>query len=206
MGCRRDGEYVQGGTPTASTTMTYLTSLGIDNVQARLLKHHGVSIEPMPTIDQMVVEFLRQHDVRVLPPVGNKTGDALAGAFFGAAGPAAAFGGAHLRNQEKIAALQEWTSWKQWALSHADWPDFKNQITIRYEDNRAKMEDMLADPEFVEEYTQAKTRRDKAAKDFDRRAIPIIAIVIAGVFGLAVLDNYISRTTQPDTPSMQREY
>ncbi|MFQ6539752.1 MULTISPECIES: hypothetical protein [Aphanothece] len=186
--------------------MTYLTSRGIDHVQARLLKQHGVLIEPIPTIDQMVAEFLRQHDVHVLPPACNRTGDALAGAFFGAAGPAAAFGGAHLRNQEKIAALQEWTSWKQWALSHAEWPDFKHEITRRYEDNKAKMEDLLANPRFIQEYKEAKACSDKSNKETNQKLVLILAIVIPSLLGLAVLPDFLSRFTQSETPAIQREY
>jgi hypothetical protein len=41
-----------------------------------------------------------------------------------------AFSCLHAKHAEP--ALQEWTSWKQWALSHDDWPTFRDEWIAEY--------------------------------------------------------------------------
>jgi hypothetical protein len=74
--------------------------------------------------DDLIVEFLAQHGVEAKPPASNS---AAKNAFMGAAVGANPLVGGMLHianNQLKGGAQSEWILWKQWALSHADWPAF----------------------------------------------------------------------------------
>ena len=102
-------------------------------------------LPPLPSLDEIVVEFLRRHDVDV-SPVSSKTGPSpLANAAMGAMGPTYVAVNTHLTQQQKSAALQEWTSWKQWALSHREFPEFKADVSRRYHDKKQKIDCFLAD-------------------------------------------------------------
>ncbi|MCT0249617.1 hypothetical protein [Synechococcus sp. CS-205] len=153
-----------------------------DPAVQRLCKKRGISLDPMPTIDSMVVMFLRKHGVDVTPPRGTTAGDALSGAFFGAMGPAASLGGAHLKNQETIAAMQVWTSWKQWALGHADWKEYRNDVERRYEENQALVEELLEDPGF-----RSACMKEQASQKLNQITgyKTLVAALIAGFLALA---------------------
>ena len=72
--------------------------------------------------DAAVVAFLESKGVASSPPSGRSALSSVAeGAITGAAGPLVG-GINHIANSQALAAANaEWTSWKQWALSHADW-------------------------------------------------------------------------------------
>ena len=98
----------------------------------------GLTIKKLPSIDDLVILFLAEHDVYVTPPSGrNVAGDAFRGAMTGAMG--AEVGGLmHIeKNQRATANQQEWTSWKQWSLGHADWKSFKQTKTQDIEQHNA---------------------------------------------------------------------
>ena len=61
-----------------------------------------------------------------MPPKNSRAGGAIAGAITGALGPDVGGDAFLIQGQNKQTNLQEWTSWKQWALSHKDFPEFKN--------------------------------------------------------------------------------
>jgi hypothetical protein len=64
----------------------------------------------------------------ILPPpeATSRLANALAGALTGGAGILAGGVFEITRNQTKHQAMQEWTTWKQWALSHAEWTPYLN--------------------------------------------------------------------------------
>ncbi|WP_233130318.1 hypothetical protein [Synechococcus sp. 1G10] len=174
-----------------------MNALSINDPCVRsLLKGKGFSTDPMPSTDQMVVLFLREHDVQALPPRGTTAGDALSGAFFGAVGPAAAFGGAHLRNQEKIAAAQEWTTWKQWALSHKDWMGFKGELQKRYDENLDKCKVLLEENDFQGQCEAYKNVQRETMEKSRKRNRVIGISVVAALSVLYALDYCIDQNPQ----------
>jgi hypothetical protein len=83
-------------------------------------------------IDEVVSLFLYEHDVIIQRPnkrPGVETSDGL---LYAVVGPLA-FANAAIKNQSKAAALAEWTTWKQWALSHADFNQFKQNTQAKIE-------------------------------------------------------------------------
>lgn len=120
---------------------------------------------PMPAIDAMVVEFLRQHDVFVKPVGSNVNASPGMNAMMGAVGGPMAVGAAQaLTAQSKGIALQEWTSWKQWTLSHPEWPEFKSEIETRHQLEIDRVSERISDPgiqEFIAEHQLKALRNAK---------------------------------------------
>lgn len=83
---------------------------------------------------------------------GQRASDALVG---GLAGPFAIGMQQGLRAQEKAAAAQEWTSWKQWTLSHVDFPVFKEMHIGPSRNHNNEVDKRLSDPVFVGKWKSA---------------------------------------------------
>tara|TARA_Y100001978_G_scaffold132434_1_gene118396 strand:+ start:274 stop:687 length:414 start_codon:yes stop_codon:yes gene_type:complete len=78
----------------------------------------------VPTLDDVVVTFLRKYEVFVEPPKNtNRRDGAIAGTI-----PRRADRDVFLiSGQNNQIKLQEWTSWKQWALDHKDFEVFRSE-------------------------------------------------------------------------------
>ena len=101
-------------------------------------------------IDQLVVEFLKQHDVHLAPVnTKNVSSNRLTNAAMGAISPEAVYMNADITQQQKIAAAQEWTSWKQWALSHRNWSNFKSLSQIECEAHNVRIIQLLRNQQYL---------------------------------------------------------
>ena len=65
-----------------------------------------------------------------------------------------------IQGQNKQTQLQEWTSWKQWSLSHKDFAEFKNKLNADAIFKNAEIEKKLYAPEFVEKW-ERKLKKDE---------------------------------------------
>jgi hypothetical protein len=89
-----------------------------------------------PSLDDVVIMFLRKHDVHISAVNSNIDTSAASNAFVGLlGGPGYVAANIHLTQQQKSAALQEWTSWKQWTLSHKYFPAFNESILSTWKTN-----------------------------------------------------------------------
>lgn len=113
-----------------------------------------LTLKPVPHIDWVVVEFLKEHDVEARPVSFNdrSAGEIAMGGLMGAMGTFESAAWHGLKGQEKAVKAQEWTSWKQWALSHADWAAFKEAHIGEAKRHNDQVERQLCDPAFVEEW------------------------------------------------------
>ena len=153
---------------------------------------------PIVGLDEIVVEFLKLHDVNVSPPKkksGLKEG-AKAAAIGAVAGLDFAGDAIIIEGQKDQTIKQEWTSWKQWALSHKDFPEFKTKFNSEAEAKNRKIDKALADPIFIEKWeTYFKKAREeefvKNKKATKKRAIGLIAL-------LAFLGTVIGVTRSPE--------
>ena len=96
----------------------------------RIYRDHP-ELKPLPvlSLDTVVIEFLKLHEVVARPPKNSRADGAIAGAITGAFGPDVGGDAFLIQGQNKQTQLQEWTSWKQWALSHKDFPEFKKKVS-----------------------------------------------------------------------------
>ena len=138
---------------------------------------------PLVGLDVIVVEFLKLHDVEARPPKKTSSRDgAIAGAIGGLAGADVAGDVFIMQGQTKQTQLQEWTSWKQWALSHKDFPEYKAKFNGEAEAKNKEIDKTLADPAFIEKWeAYFKEARDKEfvkkQKAMKSRAYALIALV-----------------------------
>ena len=158
-------------------------------------EHLDLVEQEVPPLDWVVVKFLEEHDVQAKPVSmgdprtgGQRAADALVG---GLAGPFAVAMQTGLRGQEKAVAAQEWTSWKQWALSHADFPAFKDKHIGAAQRHNEEVERRLTDPAFVEEW---KAKLDAQGMDQvslaqarSGRAAAWVALFVIGVTVVALI-------------------
>ena len=116
---------------------------------------------PLMKIDDVVVEFLKIHEVEARPPKDTSKRDgAIAGAITGMAGADVGGDAFLIQGQNKQTQLQEWTSWKQWSLSHKDFAEFKNKLNAEAIAKNAEIEKKLYAPEFIEKW-EVKLKKDE---------------------------------------------
>ena len=123
--------------------------------------HPELRLVPLMKIDDVVVEFLKIHEVEARPPKDTSKRDgAIAGAITGIAGADVGGDTFLIQGQNKQTQLQEWTSWKQWSLSHKDFAEFKNKLNADAISKNAEIEKKLYAPEFVEKW-ETKLKKDE---------------------------------------------
>ena len=159
----------------------------------RIYRDHP-ELKPLPvkSLDTVVIEFLKLHEVEVMPPKNSRAGGAIAGAITGAFGPDVGGDAFLIQGQNKQTKLQEWTSWKQWALSHKDFPEFKKKVTGGAVEKNEESVRKLIEPEFVKKWTayfkefEAKEYARKT-KENKSRGLSLLALVVifGGVIGAA---------------------
>jgi len=106
-------------------------------------------IKPVPSLDAVIVEFLKKYEVYVQPISSGtrNTGEsALAGAITGMAGADVGGDAFMIAGQNKQTKVQEWTQWKQWALDHKDFEPFKVEKINKAKEHNEEINKKLKDP------------------------------------------------------------
>ena len=123
--------------------------------------HPELRLVPLMKIDDVVVEFLKIHEVEARPPKDTSKRDgAIAGAITGMAGADVGGDAFLIQGQNKQTKLQEWTSWKQWSLSHQDFAEFKNKLNAEANSKNQEIEKKLYATEFIEKW-EAKLKKNE---------------------------------------------
>ena len=140
-------------------------------------------LEPKPTLDEIICAFLETFEVYAKPTTTrtrNIAGSAVSGAITGLAG-ADVGGDAYLiQGQNKQTAIQEWTKWKQWALSHPDFLDYKQEILFRYEDRAYEVNELIKTPEMKERIAECKKQFHKEKKE-EKKLVFIALSLLLGI-------------------------
>ena len=168
-------------------------------------------LEPKPTLDEIICAFLETFEVYAKPittKTRNIAGSAVSGAITGLAG-ADVGGDAYLiQGQKKQTAIQEWTKWKQWALSHHDFLDYKQEILFRYEDRSYEVKELLKTPKMKERIEECKKQFYKEKKE-ERKfvfiglslllGIPLaVALVFASITSIGNIINEFQNKSNPE--------
>ena len=99
-------------------------------------KRPEFNLKPVPSLDNVIVQFLEKYEVYVKPATtlkrnSNSFAAGATGGVIGAlAGPDVAGDAFIIQGQTKQTAVQEWTQWKQWALDHKEFPEFQINIFL----------------------------------------------------------------------------
>ena len=151
---------------------------------ARILRDHPeLKKVPVMPVDQIVVEFLKLHDVAARPPKNTSRIDgAIAGAITGAFGADVGGDAFLIQGQKTQTQQQEWTSWKQWALSHKDFPEYKAKFNGEAEAKNKEIDKTLADPAFIEKWEAY--FKEAGEKEFvkKQKAMKSIAYALIALF------------------------
>lgn len=164
----------------------------------------------VPHIDWVVVEFLKEHDVEARPvSFDDRTaGQVAMSGLMGAMGTFESAAWHGLKGQEKVVKAQEWTSWKQWALSHTDWAAFKESHMGEPKRHNAEVERQLADPAFVEKWTAKLNGAEKSDTAEADRAIMqalvwVSAVFLLVIFGVSTFSLQPQPTSAPSPPAQR---
>ena len=148
-------------------------------------------LPPKPSIDEIVCAFLETFDVFVKPSTLAKRdplGDAVSGGVLGAINPYAIAVDQGLKSQNRMERNQkvtEWIQWKQWALSHPEFLDFKQNILIKFEDKAYEIRELAKEPEMQERISKVKTKFLKNQKL--RRRWTLLLVLICMIYVIVVL-------------------
>ena len=140
------------------------------------------------SIDWIIVDFLKLHNVDIVPATSNIQPSKLTNAVMGlAGGPAATFMNASLTGQQKSVAIQEWTSWKQWALGHPDWLKYKDERTKEIEDRNEKIAQLAVDQDVIKEMNLIISASKEEKQIQKKQAYIALLIVIGSTVAIAIL-------------------
>ena len=139
------------------------------------------------SIDWIIVDFLKLHNVDIVPATSNIQPSKLTNAVMGlAGGPAATFMNASITGQQKSVAIQEWTSWKQWALGHPDWLKYKDERIKEIENQNEKIAQLLVDSEVIKEMHQIISTSKEEKRIQEKQGYIALLIILGAPVLLAI--------------------
>ena len=129
----------------------------------------------VPSLDEVIVEFLQRFEVYVQPITSNtiNRGEAaLAGAITGMVGADVGGDAFMISGQKKQTAVIEWTIWKQWSLNHKDFdalkaekidkPKANNLEILNKPEIQKEIENLLKDNKVVKELNKIENEYQKS--------------------------------------------
>ena len=160
-------------------------------------KKPELGFKEIPSLDSVIVEFLRKYEVFVEPP--NKRdvlGGAITGAVTGMAGADVGGDMAMIQGQNKQTKIQQWTTWKQWALDHKDFEAIRIEKIENPRSDNTKILEKLKDPAvqkdlepIMDQYKKLKEAELKETKTYRTIFGTILAIFVVvpviGVIGIS---------------------
>jgi hypothetical protein len=138
------------------------------------------------SLDGIISLFLKKHDVFVEPPAGAPGVDVSDRLLFALAGPIAMVN-AGIKNQSKAATLAEWTSWKQWALSHQDFNEFKQRMVNEIDKHNFEFSLWLDSSEATDEITRIEEELAEARRKASESYPSGIATLLFSLIFLACI-------------------
>ena len=148
-------------------------------------------LKAVPSLDGVVVEFLKKYEVYVQPPQNRNVAEgALTGAITGMAGADVGGDMAIIQGQNKQTKLQEWTTWKQWALDHKDFEAYRTEKIDMPKAHNSKILESLKDPKVQKELEPLMKEFSEAQKKEEKETLNAIFLffgVLLLVTGVAVL-------------------
>ena len=136
-----------------------------------------------PSLDEIVCGFLRTFDVFVKPSSLAKRdplGDAVTGGVLGAINPYAIAVDQGLKSQNRMERNQkvtEWIQWKQWALSHPEFLDYKQNILFKYEDEAYEIKELSRTPEMKERIAECKAKYYKN-RNLRNKVVLVVGLIV----------------------------
>ena len=153
--------------------------------------------KPEPTLNDAIVAFLKKYEVYVTPPKSNRAIDgAITGAVTGMAGADVGGDMAMIQGQSKQTKLQEWTSWKQWALDHKEFPKFQTDFFNEVDKYNKNIDKQLEDPEVQKELDKLFSGEAKRLRYSRILYLSTIAVLIGVMVSIVTIDSYKNEQNQ----------
>jgi len=144
-----------------------------------------------PTLNDAIVAFLKKYEVYVTPPKGNRAIDgAITGAVTGLAGADVGGDMAMIQGQSKQTKLQEWTSWKQWALDHKEFPKFQTDFFNEVDEYNKNIDKKLEDPEVQKEIDKLFTEDAKRASFANTFGLIFVLFLLGGIVFIGTFESF----------------
>jgi hypothetical protein len=157
-----------------------------------LLEYRKNNFAPIPqlSLDSIIVLFLKKYEVYVTPPQssGVDLSDRL---LFSVVGPVAMMN-TGLKNQIRSSEKSEWISWKQWALSHPEFNDFKCNAISNVDIYNSRLQKYLQSDEGID--VIASIKRDRRRKE--RNQILCFMFILVSVYILMFIYNTFEYTNR----------
>ena len=151
--------------------------------------------KPIPSLDAVIVEFLKKYEVYVQPVSSGKRNtaeNAVSGAITGMLGADVGGDAFMISGQNKQTKVQEWTQWKQWALDHKDFEAFRAEKIDKIKEENANIEKKFEDPSFKKEFDlifeEKRKKEEEEEKENEKyeQLLKIIGIPFAIITSLIV--------------------
>ena len=153
--------------------------------------------KPKPTLNDAIVAFLKKYEVYATPPSGNRAIDgAITGAVTGMAGADVGGDMAMIQGQNKQTKLQEWTSWKQWALDHKDFPKFQTDFFNEIDEYNKNIDRKLEDPKVQKELDKLFTEEAKMQRIFNILFAILVPSLVGGIVFINTFQSYNNEKNQ----------
>ena len=176
-----------------------------------LEKKPELKIKPIPSLDDVIVEFLKKYEVFVKPITSNKKniGQAiLGGAVTGMSGIDAGGDVFLVSGQEKQTKVQEWTQWKQWALDHKDFETFRAERIDKIKEHNENIDKKLEDPSIKEEFDpifkEWRKKEEQEEKDNEKYEQLLKMILIPFAIIAILIVGYVVYTSEEDNSTSYR--
>ena len=151
-------------------------------------------VKPVPSLDAVIVEFLKKYEVFVQPissGTRNVGESAVAGAITGMAGADVGGDAFMISGQNKQTKVQEWTQWKQWALDHKDFEAFKIEKIDKAKEHNAAVDQKLKDPA-IQKQLEPVMEEFRKEKENERKFTLIgVSIFILIFVGAPLIINFL---------------
>ena len=163
-------------------------------------------LKAVPILDSVIVEFLKKYEVYVQPPQNRNVAEgALTGAITGMAGADVGGDMAIIQGQNKQTKLQEWTTWKQWALDHKDFEAYRTEKIDMPKAHNSKILESLKDPKvqkelepLMKEFSEAQKKEEE--QTFNTISLFFGVLLIIGVVAVVapIFEDYLDGRRQND--------
>ena len=143
------------------------------------------------SLNDAIVAFLKKYEVYVTPPKGYSALDgAITGAVTGMAGADVGGDMAIIQGQSKQTKLQEWTSWKQWALDHKEFPKFQTEFFNVVDAYNKNIDKELNDPE-VQKKLDKLISADRERINIGRQILlAFVLLLLGGIVFMGVSESF----------------
>ena len=165
--------------------------------------------------DKAIVLFLYDHGVQASPPdKPNLLMDGLVSGITASEGFTAQATAHSARQLSKNARLDDWRSWKQWALSHQDWPDwysaYVEKTRLEEEEQKLRKEEQLkkemeeAGCNTVEEFKSHLEKKERNILLIVFIGLPLLLAIMGAIAGLQKKPSGTSNTNRTSTQTEKK--